>query len=86
MKLTGNLLIGAQELPATHGTLRALTFVLANALSARGAEIGDGFAERMLVTVGQACLKPAFSLLPEALQTSNPSGIWRLVDGELSLN
>ncbi|GGC97933.1 aldehyde dehydrogenase (NADP(+)) [Undibacterium terreum] len=38
------------------------TFVLPAALAARGAEIGDGFAERMLVTVGQACLKPAILL------------------------
>jgi len=38
------------------------TFVLPAALAARGAAIGDGFAERMLVTVGQACLKPAILL------------------------
>lgn len=38
------------------------TFVLPAALSARGREIGDGFTERMLVTVGQACLKPAILL------------------------
>lgn len=38
------------------------TFVLPEALAARGAEIGDGFSERMLVTVGQACLKPAILL------------------------
>ena len=38
------------------------TFVLPAALAARGAEIGDGFTERMLVTVGQACLKPAILL------------------------
>ncbi|MEU6341091.1 aldehyde dehydrogenase (NADP(+)) [Streptomyces sp. NPDC046977] len=38
------------------------TFVLPSALAARGAEIGDGFAERMLVNVGQACLKPALLL------------------------
>lgn len=38
------------------------TFVLPNALSARGRAIGDGFAERMLVNVGQACLKPAILL------------------------
>ncbi|MET9128132.1 aldehyde dehydrogenase (NADP(+)) [Streptomyces sp. NPDC004528] len=37
-------------------------FVLPAALAARGAEIGDGFAERMLVNVGQACLKPAILL------------------------
>jgi NADP-dependent aldehyde dehydrogenase len=35
------------------------TFVLPEALAARGGEIGDGFVERMLVNVGQACLKPA---------------------------
>jgi alpha-ketoglutaric semialdehyde dehydrogenase len=35
------------------------TFVLPAALAARGNAIGDGFSERMLVTVGQACLKPA---------------------------
>ncbi|GJG98446.1 aldehyde dehydrogenase (NADP(+)) [Cupriavidus pauculus] len=38
------------------------TFVLPHALAARGAAIGDGFAERMLVNVGQACLKPAILL------------------------
>ncbi|MGV9702724.1 aldehyde dehydrogenase (NADP(+)) [Streptomyces sp. NPDC003483] len=38
------------------------TFVLPAALAARGAETGDGFAERMLVNVGQACLKPALLL------------------------
>ncbi|MER5409259.1 aldehyde dehydrogenase (NADP(+)) [Streptomyces sp. NPDC002769] len=38
------------------------TFVLPAALAARGTEIGDGFAERMLVNVGQACLKPAILL------------------------
>lgn len=38
------------------------TFILPAALAARGGEIGDGFAERMLVTVGQACLKPAILL------------------------
>jgi NADP-dependent aldehyde dehydrogenase len=38
------------------------TFVLPAALAARGREVGDGFAERMLVTVGQACLKPAVLL------------------------
>jgi NADP-dependent aldehyde dehydrogenase len=38
------------------------TFILPQALSLRGAEIGDGFAERMLVNVGQACLKPAILL------------------------
>lgn len=37
-------------------------FVLPAALAARGHDIGDGFAERMLVTVGQACLKPAIVL------------------------
>jgi 2,5-dioxopentanoate dehydrogenase len=38
------------------------TFVLPSALANRGHAIGDGFAERMLVTVGQACLKPAILL------------------------
>jgi alpha-ketoglutaric semialdehyde dehydrogenase len=38
------------------------TFVLPAALAARGAAIGDGFNERMLVNVGQACLKPAILL------------------------
>jgi NADP-dependent aldehyde dehydrogenase len=38
------------------------TFVLPSALAARGATIGDGFGERMLVNVGQACLKPAILL------------------------
>lgn len=35
------------------------TFILPAALAVRGGAIGDGFAERMLVNVGQACLKPA---------------------------
>ncbi|MCU1761178.1 aldehyde dehydrogenase (NADP(+)) [Pseudomonas sp. 14P_8.1_Bac3] len=35
------------------------TFILPAALAERGAPIGDGFIERMLVNVGQACLKPA---------------------------
>jgi NADP-dependent aldehyde dehydrogenase len=35
------------------------TFILPHALAARGAQIGDGFIERMLVNVGQACLRPA---------------------------
>lgn len=35
------------------------TFTLPAAVAARGAAIGDAFAERMLVNVGQACLKPA---------------------------
>lgn len=35
------------------------TFILPDALTARGAQIGDGFIERMLVNVGQACLRPA---------------------------
>ncbi|MHC8286114.1 aldehyde dehydrogenase (NADP(+)) [Pseudomonas sp. XS1P51] len=34
------------------------TFILPDALAARGAQIGDGFIERMLVNVGQACLRP----------------------------
>ncbi|MEI5996697.1 aldehyde dehydrogenase (NADP(+)) [Paraburkholderia bengalensis] len=38
------------------------TFVLPAALAARGGPIGDGFGERMLVNVGQACLKPAILL------------------------
>jgi NADP-dependent aldehyde dehydrogenase len=38
------------------------TFILPAALEARGQAIGDGFAERMLVNVGQACLKPAIIL------------------------
>ncbi|MGW3634685.1 aldehyde dehydrogenase family protein [Streptomyces sp. NPDC005122] len=41
-------------------------FVLPAAPAARGAEIGDGFAERMLVNVGQACLKPAILLAVDA--------------------
>lgn len=41
------------------------TFILPAALSARGSAIGDGFAERMLVNVGQACLKPAILLAVE---------------------
>ncbi len=35
------------------------TFLLPHAQDAKGAQIGDGFIERMLVNVGQACLKPA---------------------------
>ena len=38
------------------------TFILPAAQEARGQAIGDGFAERMLVNVGQACLKPAIIL------------------------
>lgn len=38
------------------------TFVLPAAMAARGHDIGDGYAERMLVNVGQACLKPAIVL------------------------
>jgi NADP-dependent aldehyde dehydrogenase len=41
------------------------SFALPAALAARGGEIGDGFAERMLVSVGQACLKPAILLAIE---------------------
>ena len=41
------------------------TFILPHALTARAAEIGDGFAERMLVNVGQACLKPAILIAIE---------------------
>jgi len=38
------------------------TFILPAAQARRGQAIGDGFAERMLVNVGQACLKPAIIL------------------------
>ncbi|WP_085718043.1 aldehyde dehydrogenase (NADP(+)) [Pseudomonas sp. B28(2017)] len=41
------------------------TFILPRALAERGAQIGDGFAERMLVNVGQACLKPAILIAIE---------------------
>jgi len=41
------------------------TFILPQALAVRGAQIGDGFVERMLVNVGQACLKPAILLAVE---------------------
>lgn len=41
------------------------TFILPRALVARGSAIGDGFAERMLVNVGQACLKPAILIAIE---------------------
>ena len=41
------------------------TFVLPGALAARGRAIGDGVAERMLVNVGQACLKPAIIIAVE---------------------
>lgn len=43
------------------------TFILPQALATRGAEIGDGFAERMLVNVGQACLKPAILIAIEGV-------------------
>ncbi len=43
------------------------TFVLPIALFSRGSQIGDGFAERMLVNVGQACLKPAILLAIDGL-------------------
>lgn len=38
------------------------TFILPAAQARRGQAIGDGFGERMLVNVGQACLKPAIIL------------------------
>ncbi|RON57797.1 aldehyde dehydrogenase (NADP(+)) [Pseudomonas frederiksbergensis] len=41
------------------------TFILPHALATRGAQIGDGFVERMLVNVGQACLKPAILITIE---------------------
>ncbi len=41
------------------------TFILPDALAARGGEIGDGFIERMLVNVGQACLRPAILIAVE---------------------
>ncbi|WP_435609136.1 aldehyde dehydrogenase (NADP(+)) [Pseudomonas knackmussii] len=41
------------------------TFVLPHAVEERGASIGDGFIERMLVNVGQACLKPAILVVVE---------------------
>ena len=41
------------------------TFILPEALAVRGAQIGDGFVERMLVNVGQACLKPAILIAIE---------------------
>lgn len=41
------------------------TFILSGALATRGHAIGDGFTERMLVNVGQACLKPAIILAVE---------------------
>ncbi|NUT77085.1 aldehyde dehydrogenase (NADP(+)) [Pseudomonas sp. C1C7] len=41
------------------------TFILPQALAVRGAQIGDGFVERMLVNVGQACLKPAILIAVE---------------------
>ncbi|MBV4522253.1 aldehyde dehydrogenase (NADP(+)) [Pseudomonas sp. SWRI74] len=41
------------------------TFILPQALAVRGAQIGDGFTERMLVNVGQACLKPAILIAIE---------------------
>ncbi len=41
------------------------TFILPQAMAARGAQIGDGLVERMLVDVGQACLKPAILIAIE---------------------
>ena len=41
------------------------TFILPDALAERGGQIGDGFVERMLVNVGQACLKPALLIAIE---------------------
>ncbi|WP_130907094.1 aldehyde dehydrogenase (NADP(+)) [Pseudomonas sp. Sample_16] len=41
------------------------TFILPQALAVRGTQIGDGFVERMLVNVGQACLKPAILIAIE---------------------
>ncbi|CAI8867418.1 Alpha-ketoglutaric semialdehyde dehydrogenase 2 [Pseudomonas sp. IT-P12] len=41
------------------------TFILPAALAERGAPIGDGFIERMLVNVGQACLRPALLIAIE---------------------
>ena len=41
------------------------TFILPQALAGRGSQIGDGFVERMLVNVGQACLKPAILIAIE---------------------
>jgi NADP-dependent aldehyde dehydrogenase len=35
------------------------TFILPHAQATQGARIGDSFIERMVVNVGQACLKPA---------------------------
>jgi len=43
------------------------TLILPHALAARGAAIGDGFVERMLVNVGQACLKPAILIAIEGV-------------------
>jgi NADP-dependent aldehyde dehydrogenase len=42
------------------------TFILPAALTSRAHAIGDGFTERMLVTVGQACLKPAIIIAVDA--------------------
>lgn len=41
------------------------TFILPAALAVRGGEIGDGFIERMLVNVGQACLCPSILIAVE---------------------
>jgi NADP-dependent aldehyde dehydrogenase len=41
------------------------TFILPEALTERGREIGDGFIERMLYNVGQACLRPAVLIAVE---------------------
>jgi hypothetical protein len=50
-------------------------FVLPAALAARGAEISDGLAERMLVNIGQACLKPAILL---AVDGPGPTASWSM--------
>jgi NADP-dependent aldehyde dehydrogenase len=56
------------------------TFILPAALSARGGEIGDGFIERMLVNVGQACLCPSILIAVEGegLQTLRSAMIKRV--------
>ena len=60
------------------------TFLLPAAVAARGDRIGDGFVERMLVNVGQACLKPAIAMVADGpgLTELRAAMVARLVEVE----
>jgi len=60
------------------------TFLLPGAVAARGSRIGDGFIERMLVNVGQACLKPAIAVVVEGpgLADLRSAMVARIVEAE----